>query len=475
MKIRTTFWRIAIPFVLLVLVTVLGVSGYVTQYLRANSIQILEDDLVRLQRTIWGFGAVVGVLGVAIAAWVSGRITRRLGQLSETANRNTGDDSRNRFLVRGDDEVADLARALDDMLQHMNRRIDALETERVTLGAVLSQMSDGVVLVAADGTVMLVNESAEKLFGVSKEEVEGKSVVRALGYYQLVDLWQQSRDTNEEQAMSFEMALKTKFVHAIATPLGEASGGETLLLFQDLTRSKQVENLRRDFISNISHELRTPLASLKALAETLQTRAFDDASAARRFLDMMGTEIDALSHLVSELLELARIESGRVALQLEPIAPCDLITHAGERLRLQAERAGLDLRVECPGDLPPVVADAERLEQVLANLIQNAVKFTPKGGVISVSADHEDGRVRIWVKDTGVGISSEDLPRIFERFYKADQARSKGGTGLGLAIAKHLVERHGGRIWAESQEGQGSTFFLTLPVAPGAVSQLTQL
>jgi two-component system phosphate regulon sensor histidine kinase PhoR len=199
--------------------------------------------------------------------------------------------------------------------------------------------------------------------------------------------------------------------------------------------------------------------------ETLQESALDDPPAAQRFLARIDTEIDSLSILVQELLELSRIESGKVPLQLEPVRPSDLLSTAAERLSLQAERAGLQLSLHSGEALPRVLADPRRIEQVIANLLHNAIKFTPRGGQIELAAEQAGDTVRFSVEDNGMGISTEDLPRIFERFYKADRARSEGGTGLGLAIARHLVEAHAGRIWAESVEGRGSTFFFTLPVA----------
>jgi two-component system phosphate regulon sensor histidine kinase PhoR len=206
------------------------------------------------------------------------------------------------------------------------------------------------------------------------------------------------------------------------------------------------------------------LASLKALTETLLDGALEDPPAARRFLTRFETEVDSLSLMVQELLELTRIESGRVPLELEAVDPGKLVQGAVERLYLQAERAGLEIEVVLTPDLPAVSVDPPRLQQVLLNLLHNAIKFTPAGGRITMQAEPgEDGGVVFGIRDTGVGIPAEDLPRIFERFYKADRARSGGGTGLGLAIAKHLVEAHGGRIWAESVQGKGSTFFFYLP------------
>ena len=179
----------------------------------------------------------------------------------------------------------------------------------------------------------------------------------------------------------------------------------------------------------------------------------------------MQTEVDALAQMVAELFELSRIESGRLALDLQPAAACDLLQAACERMRLQAQRAGVGLKVECAASLPPVRVDAQRLEQLLVNLIHNAVKFTRPGGEVVLLAETEPGAVRFEVRDTGVGIPADDLPRIFERFYKSDRARSGGGTGLGLSIARHIVEAHRGRIWARSEEGRGSSFFFSIPVA----------
>jgi two-component system phosphate regulon sensor histidine kinase PhoR len=199
--------------------------------------------------------------------------------------------------------------------------------------------------------------------------------------------------------------------------------------------------------------------------ETLQDGALDDPPAAQRFLGLMDDEVDALTQIVEELLELSRIESGRVPMRLVPTPVEELVTWPVERLRPQAKRAKLKLTVDLPADLPLVLADVERASQVVTNLVHNAIKFTPKRGHVSVSATQSDDNVVIAVRDTGVGIPAGDVPRIFERFFKADRARSGGGTGLGLAIARHIVEAHGGRIWVESSVGEGSTFSFTLQVA----------
>lgn len=254
------------------------------------------------------------------------------------------------------------------------------------------------------------------------------------------------------------------FLQVVMIPLKIALPGSTMILFQDLTQLRHLETVRRDFISNISHELRTPLASLKALAETLQEGALDDPPAANRFLLRMETEIDNLTQMVNELLELSRIESGKVPLAFHRIPACDLVKPSTERMVMQAERAGLELVLDCQPDLPAVFADPSRITQVLINLIHNAIKFTPAGGKVTVSAYLDGDHVVFYVRDTGVGIPRKDFGRIFERFYKADRARTGGGTGLGLSIARHMIEMHGGYIWAESEEQVGSTIYFSLPI-----------
>lgn len=357
--------------------------------------------------------------------------------------------------------IESLSNAVYNLAETYDQRLAALEAERARLAAILDRMTDGVLIVDSAGSIQMANPGAEKLFG---EGLTGRSVIVALRNHQLVEAWRKSQRTGEIQSESVELPSNRKFLQITAMP-GQESGS-ALLIIQDLTRLRRLETVRRDFISNVSHELRTPLASLKALAETLSDGAIDDPPAARRFLARMQTEVDALTQMSTELLELTRIESGQVPLQLKPIAPTQLLQSAADRMKAQAERAGLDLRAECNPHLPPVPADTSRLEQVLVNLIHNAIKFTPPGGEIRLFARQDGKYVRFDVCDTGGGIDPDDLPRIFERFYKADRARSRSGsgTGLGLSIAKHIVEAHGGKIWAESEPEKGSTFHFTIPI-----------
>lgn len=432
-------------------------------------LQQVEADLARLRSTLLGVTLLSAVVAMLLAAVIAAGTTRNLRQLTQAAHQlSEGDLELPAMGGYRQDEVGQLARVFSSMAGQLHRRIEDLHAESTRLSAVLDQMTDGVLIADAQGQVQLVNRAAGRIFDIRPDEMLGRSLAQILRHYRLVELWKQSQETGQTQEIELELAPNKIYLQGIAIPLGQALQGSTLLLFQDLTRLRRLETVRRDFVSNISHELRTPLASMKALAETLKEGALKDPPAAARFLDLMESEVDALSQIVSELLELSRIESGQVLLHFRSTAPVEMMNAALNRLRIQAERAGLSIHFEPPGDLPPVLADSPRIEQVLVNLLHNAIKFTPPGGSLFLSAYLEgsgpESKIVFEVRDTGVGIPEDDLPRIFERFYKADRARSGGGTGLGLAIARHLVESHGGRIWAESRQGQGSSFFFSLPV-----------
>lgn len=353
-----------------------------------------------------------------------------------------------------------LSNAIASLKTAFDLRLSTLDSDNARLSTVLEQLTDGVIIADANGLIQFANPAAKKLFEIS--DASGHSVTEVVRNHQLVDAWRRCQQTREVQSESVELPARRQFLQLIAIPDAHASG--SLLLVQDLTRVRRLETVRRDFISNVSHELRTPLASLKALTETLQNGALADPDAGPRFLGRISAEVDALTQMAQELLDLSRIESGQVELILAPLAPKSLINSAVDRMRMQAERAGLKLLVKCENDLPNIRADKSRLEQVLVNLMHNAVKFTKPGGDIVLEAGSVSGGVRFAVRDSGIGIPAESLSRIFERFYRVDKSRTGSGTGLGLSISKHIVEAHGGKIWAESEEGRGSAFYFEIPV-----------
>ena len=356
----------------------------------------------------------------------------------------------------------DARRKLDEqnrLIKRLNLQLSTSNSERARLATVLDQMTDGVLIVDSQGRIQFANPAAQKLF--ESANPINRTITEVVRHHQLVEAWRHSQHTGELQTETVELPARRQFLQLVIIP--DTQAGESLLLVQDLTRVRRLETVRRDFISNISHELRTPLASLKALTETLQNGALSDPEAGPRFLNRIVTEVDALTQMTQELLDLSRIESGQVELNLAPISPMVLLTSACDRMKLQAERAGLTLRVECVDGLPILRADQARLEQVLVNLIHNSVKFTRPGGEVILLAESINNGVRFGVKDTGIGIPADDVSRIFERFYRVDKSRAGSGTGLGLSIARHIVEAHQGKIWVDSIEGQGSTFSFTIP------------
>jgi len=330
--------------------------------------------------------------------------------------------------------------------------------------SILANINDGILVANEDGNVSLINKSARQIFGLEQDDLIGHSLAKVLRNHKVNELWEKCTLSKQQEMTSFETSLQKSFIQCIATPLNPELPGNILFLFQDLTRMRQLEIVRRDFVSNVSHELRTPLASIKLITETLQDSALQDPPAARRFLHQMDSEIDNLTQMVEELLELSRVESGQVPLEKQWVKPCQLIQLAGERMVMQVERAGLEFSFQCDENLPNIFIDLPRLSRALINLLHNAIKFTPSGGKIEISAYQDDNNIVFFVKDSGVGIPQKDLERIFERFYKSDPSRSNHGTGLGLSIAKHLVEAHGGRIWAERNPQSGSTILFIIPI-----------
>jgi two-component system phosphate regulon sensor histidine kinase PhoR len=327
----------------------------------------------------------------------------------------------------------------------------------------LSGLRDAVLALDSNGDVVLANDAAVALLSTGGGGLIGRAFGWALPNETAIAALRTVRQTGVSQSHMIELS-ERRHMRLDVAPISGGGDWKTLVSLTDLTDLYRTDQVRRDFVANVSHELRTPLASIKAVIETLEFGGLNDETAARDFLSRANDEVDRLVQLVEELLELSRIESG-VPLATEPIDIGRVISRAAERVRPQAERRNLRLDVDIEEALPAVQGDADRLERVAVNLIQNAINFTSEGGAVSVRAARRDGSVAVSVTDTGLGISTEDQPRVFERFYKVDRARGASGTGLGLAIVKHTVEAHGGTVDVESELGRGSTFTFILPAA----------
>jgi len=405
---------------------------------------------------------MAAVLGILLAFQVT-RITvdpvKKLTSASkDMAEGNLTQD----ILATSRDEVGDLARAFNRMAAKLKEAMALVTAERDRMAIVLASMGDAILVVDSEARVTMTNKAAEKVLQVPRDTAVGRHFIEVVRDYEIDALLQLCLEKREPQTGLVEVRSKKQLLGVIATPFQENSG--CLVLVQDLTELRRLETVRRDFIANLSHELRTPVTSLKALTETLNEGAIDQPSVARDFVSKMNVEVDRLAQMVQEMGELSRIESGEAPLKQSPVNIGDVAARVVKRLQAQADRAGLQVRLDIASGLPSVSADEARIEQVLVNLMHNAIKFTPPGGTVNIAAKADGDMLVVSVSDTGVGISADDLPRVFERFYKADRARAGGGTGLGLAIAKHVVEAHGGKIWVESVEGRGATFSFGLPL-----------
>jgi two-component system phosphate regulon sensor histidine kinase PhoR len=331
-------------------------------------------------------------------------------------------------------------------------------------------MVEGVLAVDGRDHLLLLNQSVRTMFRLGPRLGAGKPFLEVIRNADLFDLLQACRASGGEM-VSRELGLTTPVeraleVHALPLRLG-GEGTGVLMVLHDITELRRLERVRTEFVANLSHELRTPLTAIRGYLETLLEGGLDERDNARRFLEIVFRHTERLGRLLDDLMDLSNIELGKVTLEVEPTDLREALEPVLAIMRPRAEAKGITLSLDVAPDLPPVRADRDRLSQVLINLVDNAVKFTAEGGRVSVTAAALDKMVEVAVADTGAGIPSTDLPRITERFYRVDKARSRelGGTGLGLAIVKHLVQAHGGALRIESELGKGTTVRFTLPVA----------
>ena len=405
--------------------------------------------------------------------WLSRSIDHALDALVATARRIASGQLTERAGAPDVPELEPLANAVNEMAASLEAQVRGSLAERDTLGVVLDSMADALLVVDANGVITLANPAAIRLFALNDARLAGRRLMEVVRDHEVLRLVDDSVAQGRHTTSQIEYGRDPRLLRITATPLQQNEGHFTLVLAQDLTELQRLEAVRRDFVANASHELRTPLAAVKAVVETLEDGALEDPLVARDFLRRIGAEVDHMTALVQQFLDLSRLETGRAHLDLQPLDLRTVLPEAVNRLRPQAERQGVRLAMSLPPDLPIVLADRAGLHEIILNLVGNALKFAPRGEV-ELGARAAGPFVEIRVRDNGPGIGAEHLPHIFERFYKVDRARSGApGTGLGLAIAKHMVQALGGQVWAESQIGKGSTFYFTLPIAPGTPAPRT--
>ena len=409
--------------------------------------------------------AIVLILSVGLAYFLAQRASRSMEAAADGARRFANGDLDYRMDTSSYPGAEELAEAFNQMASTITDQIRNLTTESNQLSVILDTMADGVIVVNSNGQVELMNLSAEWMLESPNREadrIQLAEVVRDHGILQLVS---EARATRQTRQAELELVHRRRFLNVIATPLSEGSDEGVLLTLQDVTSLWQVETTRREFVSNVSHELRSPLAAIRAMTETLQDGALNDTDTAQDFLTRILNDTQRMTTMVNDLLVLSRLESGQAPIHLAPVSLESVVAEIESRFDVSPDHERLKLETNVPDGIPLVMGEADKLNQVLANLVENAVKVTGDGGLISISANATDRWVEVKVSDNGIGIAREHLPHVFERFYKVDRSRRDGGTGLGLAIVKHLVQAHGGDIKVESVEGEGSAFSFTLPRA----------
>lgn len=440
--------------------------------------------LAAADQITWIGVAIAATVGIAAAVLLANTLQRRVGRLTEFSMALV-EEREVANLEPYQDAFGRLERNLVGMGRTLSSRLESVREEKSKLQAILSGMVEGVLVIDPSGAIQLSNQRAEEIFSSGGDaSLVGRLLISLSRDPDLAEFVRGLSVDHHTAPVKREITLKRgdreEFYQVTATEIPSRAGDPQLyiLVFHDVTELKRLEATRRDFVGNVSHEIRTPLTAVRGYAETLRSGAINDPERADKFLRVIERHSERLSRLTDDLLALSDLEFGRVALQRAKMQLGPVVDASLEVVRNKALKGGVTIRRALPADIPPFVADSDRVTQILVNLVDNAVKYTEPGGEVVISARVLDeappvaGRkleagpwIEIRVADTGIGIPSRDLPRLTERFYRVDKARSRalGGTGLGLAIVKHIVQAHGGTLHIESEVGRGTTVSVSLP------------
>jgi len=435
----------------------------------------LALPLESVQKTLFAIRKIVVIefifaiiLAFVLGSIVAGNTIRPINRMIHVSRRFSEGDFSRRILQSPKDEIGELANTLNKMAQDIEDKIKEVKTQNQKLAAIFNSMIEGVIVVDKEGHIISINPTIEKIFEVSKKDVEKKAFLEAIRNNDISDVI--SSVLKKGQPVSAELTLMypvRKISEVNATPIfdnNEVAG--CLVVIHDITEIRKLETVRSDFIANVSHELKTPLTSIKGFIETLLEGALDDKENNRNFLTIIQEHAERLNNLVNDLLSLSHLESKEITLDKENVNLRQLVEGVIIGFKSQLTKRNIEVKDELPATLS-IKADKDRIEQVITNLIDNAIKFNKDKGTIKVYSQDANGKIKIIVEDSGIGIPEKDITRIFERFYRVDKARSRelGGTGLGLSIVKHIVELHNGCVGVESTEGFGSKFWLILPMS----------
>lgn len=438
----------------------------------------IDLSLAELRRRLFSASLLMLLLGGGASLIYFRVFAARVERLKDFSRRVAAGDFRPLPAERARDELAELADTLNETARRLDGTIQSLSGERHRSSAILRSMVEGVAVIDAGQKIVFSNRAFSEILNLDPAAIEGRPVIEVVRHSDLLELIR--RALAGEEGLQNDIALGIVHprnfavtaapVQALETAAPAGSAGKpagAVVVLHDVSELRRLERVRQDFVANVSHEFKTPLTAIQGFAETLLGGALEDPRSNRRFLEIIREHAVRLARLTDDLLKLARIEAGKLEVQFSAVRVLELVERCAEITLLQASRKQIVLEIDVPAELPAVRGDAVLLREVLQNLLDNAIQYTPEGGRIRVHAQAGEHEVILTVADTGIGIPLADQERIFERFYRVDAARSReaGGTGLGLSIAKHIVETHGGRLWVESEVGHGSAFSFSVPLA----------
>ena len=429
----------------------------------------IADDKQEISDLSWRFFQIVmqammfGLLAAILLSFLlSKTITTPIERITEGAKSIAEGNFDQDLGVQSSDEIGELTRSFNYMARRLKSTVGEVQGERDKLNTLFLHMTDGVAAFTTEGKLIHMNPATENLLGVRMED--GLSFDEMFADLDMPN----SDETAMRTFLTSEITRFGRVLSVTLAPYGALDGeGGVIAVIHDITEQRRLDDARREFVANVSHELRTPLTNIRSYTETLLDAAGDiPLDTEKQFLGVISSESERMARIVTDLLTLAKLDYGRMELRMTRFSLADMLRNVANAMKLTAQDSGHELQVDTPDDLPAIVGDRERIEQVVVNILSNAVKYTPAGGHIRLAAcTVPNNRVRITVEDDGVGIPASDVPRLFERFYRVDKARSRaaGGTGLGLAIAKEIVEQHEGKIALASEYGKGTTVTITLP------------
>ena len=479
------FQWLSIAFLAATLIVIALLDFSVGRILRNQELGVPLGDgraqMTALRPILWGGCLLIFLTGIIVWTLSTRSFARRIEHLKEFSERVAAGDFNPLPLGQTGGELGDLTISLNQTAGRLHQTIQSLTEERNRSSAILGSMVEGVAVMDESDRLVFCNRAFAEILGVDAFHAEGRPLLETIRQPELHEALRESLQKNEVVRSEVSLGTLQPQTFAVAAaplpPLTNAGSApeETandstargaVIVLHDIGELRRLERVRRDFVANVSHEFKTPLTAIQGFAETLLAGALEDERNNRKFVEIIRDQSLRLARLTDDLLKLARIEAGKLELESHLVAADALIESCVEATRMEAHRKQLVVSVEIPTDLPPLDGDQNGLREVLQNLLDNAVHYTPPGGYITLRAERQEHLAIVSVEDTGIGIPQAEHDRIFERFYRVDAARSRegGGTGLGLSIARHIVEAYGGRIWVESEVGAGSAFRFTVPL-----------